>query len=580
MNHRCDPCDSNCQTCITTATTCLSCYSGFGWLGYVCYSPCPNGYFLNGNNCTVCDTKCTLCSTSATTCSACTTTAYLLNSTCYTTCPNPYYNDNNAGAGPTLCLLCDAKCASCTGPTNTNCITCAATYTLSGTTCDSTCITGYGITSTTGICVQCVSPCSGCSMTSTNCLSCISTPSQYYLLTVSGSTSCVNTCPADNYADPGTLTCVQCPSVCLTCSSATFCMTCASPNLFYNDFCYGSCPPGTMTLATSCLACLPECLTCINLADNCTSCTTNGTYKAYLLGTVCFTLCPGGYYGTTNSSNFTVCRPCNAVCQTCNGGGAGNCLLCNVPYVKSGNTCATTCASGYGVTSNDYLCVRCNNTCLMCAYLATNCTACQFTGSFSAFYYDDNITFPKCLMICPAGFVGIAISNSTRNCTPCATGCATCSNTTTNCTSCSTGYGLLNNTCYSPCPASYYLSGAICLSCSPYCLVCSGTSVTCSLCVTNGTYKSYLLNNSCLLSCPNGYYPSQGGPTLCISCDNKCTICSGSATNCSACASGFFFYNNTCVSICPSDYFVYNGTTCNNSVVYISSINIAFADYN
>jgi proprotein convertase subtilisin/kexin type 5 len=186
-------------------------------------------------------------------------------------------------------------------------------------------------------------------------------------------------------------------------------------------------------------------------------------------------MCPGSNYGSNSDSK---CKPCNAACMSCNGGGANNCFTCNYPtLVKSGNTCALTCIAGYGITSNEYSCVRCSNTCTQCAYLGTNCTACQTTGSFSAFLYDDNLTFPKCMTVCPAGSVGV---NATRTCNLCAIGCATCVSVTTNCTSCIATYGLLNSTCYSICPNKYYLSGGNCLSCNPYCMICSATNSTCS----------------------------------------------------------------------------------------------------
>lgn len=151
-----------------------------------------------------------------------------------------------------------------------------------------------------------------------------------------------------------------------------------------------------------------------------------------------------------------------------------------------------TCAANYGITANPYVCVRCNNTCTACSYINTNCSACQSTGNFSAFLYDDNTTFPKCMMICPVDTLAV---NSSRSCVACAAGCATCNSTITTCLSCSATYGLINTTCYSPCPSSYFLSGSECSKCSPYCLECSSSNTTCSSCVISGTYKSYLHNS-------------------------------------------------------------------------------------
>lgn len=287
-------------------------------------------------------------------------------------------------------------------------------------------------------------------------------------------------------------------------------------------------------------------------------------------------MCPGSNYGS-NSDNK--CRPCNAVCMSCNGGGTGNCYTCNYPtLVKSGNTCAMTCIAGYGITSNAYSCVKCNATCTQCAYTNINCTACQTTGNFSAFLYYDGLTFAKCMMICPVGSVGV---NATRTCDLCATGCATCVSITTNCNSCIATYSLLNFTCYNPCPSQYYQNGVNCLTCSPYCLLCSASNSTCSECVMNGTYKSYFLNNSCLINCPVGYYKfdnSTFGPNTCETCNINCLKCLGDANNCSLCKTGYYLYQNNCLNPCPTGFFAYNLTqTCNNNSVFLT-MTVGFSD--
>lgn len=316
---------------------------------------------------------------------------------------------------------------------------------------------------------------------------------------------------------------------------------------------------------------------CSGSSDNCSACQPNGTYKAYLLGNVCFPFCPTSYYGTT-ASNQTVCKPCNAACLTCNGGSAGNCYICNYPYILSGSTCAMTCATGYGVTSDPYVCVKCNSTCTACAYISTNCSACQSTGNFSAFFYNDNLTYTKCMMICPVGTLAI---NSSRSCVACASGCASCNSTITICLTCSATYGMLNSTCYNPCPSTYFLSGSVCSQCSPYCLICATANTTCSSCVISGTYKSYLHDSQCVVNCPTGTYPfdnSTVGPTVCNPCNSSCTACSGNSDNCSGCSNTTYLYGNSCLAACPTGYFGYNDTrTCNDSSVRLQ-LSMAFLD--
>lgn len=237
-----------------------------------------------------------------------------------------------------------------------------------------------------------------------------------------------------------------------------------------------------------------------------------------------------------------------------------------------------SCAANYGITSNPLVCVHCNNTCTACSYISTNCSTCQSTGNFSAFYYNDNLTYPKCMMICPIGTLAV---NSSRSCVACATGCATCNSTITICLTCSTTYGMINSTCYSPCPSSYFLSGSACNKCSPYCLECSSDNITCSSCVISGSFKSYLHNSNCVVSCPTGTYPFDNttlGPTTCIPCNSSCVDCSGSPNNCSSCSNNYFLFGNDCLSTCPTGYFAYNTTrTCNDSSVHLT-LSMAFLD--
>lgn len=47
--------------------------------------------------------------------------------------------------------------------------------------------------------------------------------------------------------------------------------------------------------------------------NNCSACTTNGTWKSFLVvdNFTCVKTCPDGYFG--NTSSF-VCDPCDSIC--------------------------------------------------------------------------------------------------------------------------------------------------------------------------------------------------------------------------------------------------------------------------
>lgn len=221
---------------------------------------------------------------------------------------------------------------------------------------------------------------------STNCSLCISTPTQYYLLNISGTISCELNCPVGYYINITSLTCILCPTYCYDCISKTVCYTCKPTYFYYNKLCYKNCPTGTYQLnSTNCSACDSECKTCTTSSSNCTSCQTSGTYKSYLLDTVCFLICPVTYYGN-NQTNQT-CKKCDPACLFCFGGSASNCTECIYPNLLSGTTCSSTCLSGYGITSDAVTCIKCNDTCTACAYTSTNCSACQTSGTYAAFLY-------------------------------------------------------------------------------------------------------------------------------------------------------------------------------------------------
>lgn len=167
----CDPCNVNCTSCINTANYCTACMAYFGYYNHVCYSPCPIGFYnnTNGTNCTPCSPYCYICVDPYDLCTVCTTTspyiAYLYNTTnatgqCVRTCPISYFPETFSGAGPNLCLPCNATCLYCTG-SPTPCTACQPGYYLFNSTCINPCPEGYFPYnySNTGACLDCANNC-------------------------------------------------------------------------------------------------------------------------------------------------------------------------------------------------------------------------------------------------------------------------------------------------------------------------------------------------------------------------------------------------------------------------------------
>ncbi|KAL4474454.1 hypothetical protein ABPG72_007853 [Tetrahymena utriculariae] len=91
-----------------------------------------------------------------------------------------------------------------------------------------------------------------------------------------------------------------------------------------------------------------------------------------------------------------------------------------------------------------------------------------------------------------------------------------------------TGLLLQENKCVSQCDSSYYVNpfSSICQKCDPSCQTCFGPSKSeCSSCASGLTF----LNNSCFDECPQNYYTiQQNGVKQCFECHRYCQLgCTG-----------------------------------------------------
>eukprot|EP00357_Protocruzia_adherens_P030655 CAMPEP_0114986614 /NCGR_PEP_ID=MMETSP0216-20121206/8525_1 /TAXON_ID=223996 /ORGANISM="Protocruzia adherens, Strain Boccale" /LENGTH=1320 /DNA_ID=CAMNT_0002349071 /DNA_START=266 /DNA_END=4228 /DNA_ORIENTATION=- len=132
----CKDCHSTCETCDGEgANDCLTCDSGGGTPVYykterTCNAAgvCPDGTYADGSTCKNCHTTCKTCDgATATDCLTCETTDYWFgyyyaaNKQCVreVECPTNTYRD-----GGQQCLSCHGDCATCSGPTNSDCLSC------------------------------------------------------------------------------------------------------------------------------------------------------------------------------------------------------------------------------------------------------------------------------------------------------------------------------------------------------------------------------------------------------------------------------------------------------------------------
>lgn len=349
---------------------------------------------------------------------------------------------------------------------------------------------------------------------------------------------------------------ILCTMPCRTCSASnsSSCVTCYTDTSITTSIylystttqCYSTCPSYTYPDSSiyKCVDCNSICLTCTGTSTNCTSCLSNSTYPYLFINSsvgTCRSQCPTYYYPDT-SQNPIICVLCLSPCSTCTS--SSQCTSCLSGWYFYNNTCSTNCPSGTTIPNNSTnTCDACSVQCAMCSVTVSTCIGCS---SGAALYNG------TCVTVCPTPYV---IHNGA--CVTCSTNCLTCSLTYSNCTSCSTSSSfpyLYNNTCLANCPELYYssITSGQCILCSTLnmgCDNCTSTS-TCGTCNWNQGYV--FLSNRCFLTTPVGYYNSSGYALPCDS-TRDCSTCLNLAQNCTACIS-LNLEGNLCVSQCRAGF--------------------------
>lgn len=131
------------------------------------------------------------------------------------------------------------------------------------------------------------------------------------------------------------------------------------------------------------------------------------------------------------------------------------------------------------------------------------------------------------------------------HCSPCESGCITCTGPTS-CQQCNSSLYLWNSHCYQNCPESTVMFNNKCYTCPDNCLTCSSAS-NCTQCIEPYT----MWGGQCISNCPLGYYmdPAQSN---CQPCNVTCLSCVGIAlASCTACKEGYYLNNGTCLLNCP-----------------------------
>lgn len=556
-------CATNEYMTVQNPKTCVSCYSACASCNGISDSSCTScvdpsrtpgsgrcdcltdQYYLDTINisCGDCHIDCATCSgPDMTDCDSCQDPSRILGSspskcTCDT---NEFIESYN----PFTCTACDPSCSTCSGPLNTDCLTCTNSLIFPATTpglceCESNqFISNYN----TLVCENCGYGCATCQGSGRyDCLSCID-PQLEMTLAVD---SCE--CSAGFYLSSyNPVTCQPCYEACYKCNgpSATDCTECSLP-YFINIAGRCDCPYGSYISIynpVTCGICHGTCASCVGPNyDDCNTCATQG----YVLGITpgpcsCLT---GNYVA---SIDVFSCLPCDQTCKECSGGLDTECTSCadqNILGPDISGKCY--CLSNQFINGYQPLeCLDCHSSCATCSGSTLyDCLTCAD---------QDVVILAPNRCSCIDGKYPIDLSPLT--CLDCDSSCKTCKGSGKDeCLTCKDNdmvQSISPGKC--DCDAGQYIHNKNpleCFNCHNSCYSCDGQSDTdCIICKDSEISISESSHNC---SCADDQFISNKRPLECAQCSNNCKRCS-SDTTCTSCHSPKILYNGDCV--CPDDH--------------------------
>ena len=154
--------------------------------------------------------------------------------------------------------------------------------------------------------------------------------------------------------DQHTVGFIACSSPCATCSSASFCLSCKSPQLASSGQCVSTCPTGTFRSSGACLKCHPDCASCSGSSfEQCSTCFPT---RPVLSSGRCLPTCAESqFFDLTNSK----CQDCDSSCSSCFGPGSTNCLACSSPtqVLRAGSCVSANCVGSSNVVPDLGICL-------------------------------------------------------------------------------------------------------------------------------------------------------------------------------------------------------------------------------
>ncbi|KAH8385207.1 hypothetical protein KR200_005715, partial [Drosophila serrata] len=448
-------------------------------------------------------------------------------------------NDARAGSKLTILHSCDAECDSsgCYGRGPTQCVACSH-YRL-----DNTCVSRCpprSFPNQVGICWPCHDTCETCAGAGPDsCLTCA--PAHLHVIDLA---VCLQVCPDGYFENTRNRTCVPCEPNCASCQDhPEYCTSCDHHLVMHENKCYSACPLDTYeTEDNKCAFCHSTCATCNGPTDqHCITCRPS----RYAWQNKCLNSCPDGFYADKKRLE---CMPCQDGCKTCtsNGGACSECLE-NWTLTKR-DKCIVTgsegCHEAEYFSQADGVCRSCHASCETCnGNLETNCMSCP---------PNQLLEQSRCVSGCQDGF----FMETAGVCSPCLHTCSQCVSRT-NCSNCSKGLELQNGECRTTCADGYYSDRGICAKCYLSCHTCSGPRRNqCVQCPTGWQ----LAAGECHPECPEGFYKSEFG---CQKCHHYCKTCNDAGPlACTSCPPHSMLDGGLCMECLSSQYYDSTTATC------------------
>ena len=352
----------------------------------------------------------------------------------------------NGTFGGISCADCNSLCASCVGPTDSDCLQCSSTafalgqVTVNNTIqctdqcaskfatedrrCVGSCEAGqyesFSVSENTTFCLSCHEQCAP----NTSCSGPARTQCEQCRLFTYQS-ACIETCPSNTFANQNN-TCLQCHSQCIGCTgpTASECINCRNFSLTENvtNTCVIECPLNHYVDNLTCLPCDPQCLSgCRDSSPlSCTQCRSAGVLRSDGR-TECVSDCNFSVNNTYYLDANGTCKRCSELCSNvdgCTGPTSSDCRSCRNGTYRLNNdtdTCIRDCAQLEGMNDgtiryyNDDItrvCGLCDASCGSrgCTERPSNCVATgrsddNETGAFEAGAGTIGIVIAVCVLL-------------------------------------------------------------------------------------------------------------------------------------------------------------------------------------